>query len=92
MKKKQRIKEIFRSMEEIQKLMAEFTVVKMKRELRNCPFCGREVEIKWNWRSKPDNKKTYSIYGHKEWCFLYADKIRYGSREVLILLWNDRNF
>ena len=59
-------------------------------ELKPCPFCANDVDVKWNKGFK--NKLIYSIYGHKLSCFLLQNEksCGYGSKEQAIKAWNTR--
>jgi len=74
------------------KSLVDKSVKKMidKKELKPCPFCGSEVEIKWNWLNRPDDTKTYSIYGHKQDCLLKGMQFNYYRKQDLTIAWNRR--
>ncbi len=59
-------------------------------KLKRCPFCIGKVEVKWDWSSRPDKIKIYSVYGHKPDCFLKGIRAGYYDKKDLIKAWNTR--
>lgn len=64
----------------------------MTKKLKPCPFCGNEVELKFNWGSRPDKTKEWGIFGHKKECFLFGQSkmLVYSNKQESIDAWNTR--